>query len=113
MNKKTKDIIQSRIALLLLAVFISSLLIKPFHTFFSEHQHVEETITIEYQHKISTNHYVYCAVLDFEFCTFIPQKQINTPNVSILNFEKLTFETTICLADNSVHLFQLRAPPAV
>lgn len=113
MNKKARDIIQSRIALLLLAVFAGTLLIKPVHGLLSHHK-LSEGICINVNEvAFTTDHYDDCPVCEFEFCTFIPQQQINVPNVSTLIFEKLTFETTTCLADNSVHLFQLRAPPAV
>lgn len=113
MNKKARDIFQSRIALLLLAVFVGTLLIKPVHGLLFHHELSERICINVNEVAFTTDHYDDCQVCEFEFCTFIPQQQINVPNVSTLIFEKLTFETTTCLADNFVHLFQLRAPPTI
>ena len=113
MTKIAKQTIQSRFALILLSVFIGSLLIKPLHILLSHHQHAEESISIEHDEKITANHYNYCPICDFEFCTFIPQKQISITQVTLIVRKEQTLPTVACLAAISTHLFQLRAPPSL
>jgi len=113
MNKKTKNTNQSRFALLILAVFISSLLIKPVHSLFASHHHADGVCTSEHGHEITTDHFKDCPVCDFEFCTFIPQKQVSIPQVTIVVRNEQSFKTVACLASLSTHLFQLRAPPVL
>ena len=113
MNKTAKYTLQSRFALLLLAVFVSSLLIKPAHSFFVHHEHLVSICTTEHGQVVTTDHYKDCPICDFEFCTFIPQKQINIPQATVIVRKEQTLRTVACLANLSTHLFQLRAPPAL
>ncbi|NDP21915.1 MAG: hypothetical protein GZ091_12670 [Paludibacter sp.] len=111
MNRIPKHTTQ--FALLLLAVFISSSLIKPAHSLFAHHQHSEGICITESEHAITADHYKDCPVCDFEFCTFIPQKQISIPQATLIIRKEQTLRTVACLAQKSTHLFQLRAPPAL
>ncbi|MFZ4726408.1 MAG: hypothetical protein ACOYMD_13310, partial [Paludibacter sp.] len=95
------------------AVFVGSLLIKPAHSFFVHHEHSDGICTTEHEHAVTTDHYKDCPVCDFEFCTFIPQKQISIPQTTMIASNEQTPCTVACLANNSYHLFQLRAPPAL
>ena len=113
MNITAKQINQSRFALLLLAVFISSLLIKPAHSLFAHHEHLVSICTTAQGQAVTTEHYKDCPICDFEFCTFIPQKQISIPQATMIARNEQTPCTVACLANNSSHLFQLRAPPAL
>ena len=113
MNITAKQIIQSRFALLLLAVFIGSLLIKPTHSLLAHHELSEGICANEHGLTVTTDHYKDCPICDFEFCTFIPQKQISIPQVTMIVCNEQTPSTFACLASISTHLFQLRAPPAV
>jgi hypothetical protein len=112
MNIKHKYKHQSWFALLLLAVFFSSLISKPVHSFFAQHNHSEGICTSDHEKGITTNHYKDCPVCDFEFCSFIPQKQINIPQATVIVRNEQIVSTVACLASLSSHLFQLRAPPA-
>lgn len=113
MNKRTNHIIQSRFAQLLLAVFISSLLIKPVHSVLARHEHSEGVCANLHGTAVTTDHFKDCPICDFEFCTFIPQKQISIPQVNMIVRRDQTLRTIACLASKSTHLFQLRAPPAL
>jgi len=113
MNKIVKHTIQSRYALLFLAVFVGSLLVKPAHLLFAHHGHSEAESTHHDGQTVSNNHNNDCPVCDFEFCTFIPQKQITVPQISVIVREDQPVRTVACLAVQSSHLFQLRAPPAL
>jgi len=113
MNITAKQINQSRFALLLLAMFISSLLIKPAHSFFVHHEHLVSICTTAQGQAVTTEHYKDCPICDFEFCTFIPQKQISIPQATMIARNEQTPCTVACLANNSTHLFRLRAPPAL
>ncbi|HRZ98317.1 MAG TPA: hypothetical protein P5084_12240 [Paludibacter sp.] len=113
MNKKAKPAIKSGFALLLLAVFLSSLLIKPAHILFSHHEHVSEVIHNHENAQFATSHYEYCAILDYEFCTFIQHTKTELPQVNFRIFSDQTTHTVACLASTPSHLFQLRAPPAL
>ena len=113
MNITAKHINQSRFALLLLAVFVSSMLVKPVHSLLAHHELSEGICTHELGQAVTTNHHKDCPVCDFEFCTFIPQKQISIPHATMIVRNEQTLSTVACLANNSSHLFQLRAPPAL
>ena len=113
MNKTAKYTLQSRFALLLLAVFVGSLLIQPAHILFVHHELSEGVCSSEHGQAVTTDHYKDCPICDFEFCTFIPQKQINIPQATVIVRKEQTLRTVACLANLSTHLFQLRAPPAL
>ncbi len=113
MNITAKHINQSRFALLLLTVFVSSLLIRPAHILLAHHGHSEGICTTEHGQAVTTDHYKDCPICDFEFCTFISQKQISVPQVIMIVRKEQTMPTVPCLANTSSHLFQLRAPPAL
>jgi len=111
MNKIAKHTIQSRFALLLLAVFTSSLLIKPTHILLVHHALAENTCANEHGQTVTTDHYKDCPICDFEFCTFIPQQEASVPQALCTFFKQQTAHTVTCLIRQSTHLFQLRAPP--
>ncbi|MEI7502328.1 MAG: hypothetical protein WCJ61_03505 [Paludibacter sp.] len=113
MDKKTKHTLPSRFSLLLLAVFVGSLLIKPVHSFLAHHELPEGICATEHGLAVTTDHYKDCPICDFEFCTFIPQKQISIPQVTVIVRNEQTVHTVACMANLSTHLFQLRAPPAL
>jgi len=113
MNKRANHIIQSRFAMLLLAVFISSMLFQPVHILFVHHELSEVVCATEHGLAVKTDHYKDCPICNFEFCTFIPQKQIIVPHAIVVVCKEQTLCTVACLANLSTHLFQLRAPPAL
>lgn len=113
MNNKAKLTIQSPFALLLLAVFVGTMLVKPVHTLLADHQHSDVIGTSQGGHAITSDHYKDCPVCDFEFCTFIPQKQIDILFISRIVRNEQALPTVGCLASVSTHLFQLRAPPVL
>ena len=113
MNIFTKQTTHQLFALLLLAVFVSSLLIKPAHIVFSHHEHESEVIHIQDEAEFTANHYEYCAILEYEFCTFIQHTKTELPHVNFRICSEQTLHTVTCLANISSHIFQLRAPPAL
>ena len=113
MIKTTKHINQSLFALLLLAVFMSSLLIKPLHSLLAHHEHETNICTDKHELGLTTNHSNDCTICDFEFCTFIYQKQIGIPHAIVIVRNEKSLKTIACLANIFTHLFQLRAPPAL
>ena len=113
MNKIAKYTTQSRFVLLLLVVFISTLIIQPAHILLVHHEFQEGVCATEHGLAVTTNHYKDCPICDFEFCTFIPQKQISISQATVIVRKEQTLHTVACLANKSTHLFQLRAPPAL
>jgi len=111
MNKTTIYSSQSRFALLLLAVFVGSLFIKPAHLLLGHHELLEGICTTEHGQTVTTDHYKDCPICDFEFCTFIPQIQTCIPQMTMIVQNEQTRPTVDCLVSISTHLFQLRAPP--
>jgi hypothetical protein len=113
MNKNLKHIIRTRLALLLLAVFVGSMLVKPTHILLLHH----ESPTILYAHSqqqtISAEHHENCAICDFEFCSFILQKQQSLPTVSLLAYKEQILRTVAGVTSLASHQFQLRAPPCL
>jgi len=99
-------------ALLLTAVLTGSLLIKPAHILFVHHER-SEIVHAEFpQNTVSPFHARDCSICDFEFCSFIPQKQVIVPQVTMFSLNELASRTVACFVCNSSHNFQLRAPPA-
>jgi hypothetical protein len=111
MNKIAKHTIQSQFALLLFAVFISSLLIKPIHILLVHHELSGKVCATEHGQVVTIDHYEDCPICDFEFCTFIPQQKTSIPQAICIVFKQQTPHTVTCLIRQSSHLFQLRAPP--
>lgn len=111
MSRTPRQTIQ--FALLVLVVFISSLLIKPIHILLAHHTSEIELCTHHHDVAFTADHHKDCPICDFEFCTFIPQKQTNIPSVHFIVRNEQTHPTVACLATISSHLFQLRAPPAL
>ena len=105
--------VQSRFGVILLAIFVSSLLIQPAHILLAHHELPEGVGANEHGLVITTDHYKDCPICNFEFCTFIPQKQISLPQAIEFNAKQETVKTVACLASISSHLFQLRAPPTL
>jgi len=112
MNKRFKHTIQSLFTLLLLAVFVGSMLIKPVHVLLAHHDSTEGVCENQHEIAFTTDHYKDCPICDFEFCTFIPVKSIRLPQITAIVRNEQTQSTVACLAGISTHLFQLRAPPA-
>jgi len=113
MSKTTQHTSKSLLALLFLAVFMGSLLIKPAHSLLSHHE-LSENVSVDlHKQAIATDKYKDCPICDFEFCTFIPQKAITVPPLTELVQKEQTVYTVACLARISSYLFQLRAPPAL
>ena len=102
---------QSFLAMLLATLLIGSILIKPVHILLIHHQRTECT-NLDPVHKIlSIRHDHDCAICDFEFCSFIPQKQVIVPQVNITYINELASRMVACFVVTSSHYFQLRAPP--
>lgn len=99
------------LALLLTAVLIGSLLIKPAHILFVHHERSEIIHGESPQKTVSPSHGHDCSICDFEFCSFIPQKQVIVPQVTMFSLNELASRTVACFVFNSSHNFQLRAPP--
>ncbi|MDD4990625.1 MAG: hypothetical protein PHR83_00200 [Paludibacter sp.] len=113
MNKTVTHTHSSRFALLLLAVFMSSLLSKPVHNLLSRHTISEGIITIPGEYDVTTDHYKGCPICDFEFCTFIPQEQINIPQTAEIFYKVQSSKAIDAPVYQSVRLFSLRAPPTL
>jgi len=113
MIKIAKHTIQSCLALLLLGVFAGALLGKPVHSLLAHHQHSERVCATSYGYAVIADHYKDCLVCEFEFCTFVPQKRISIPQQTLIVCKEQPQQVIACLAGNSTHLFQLRAPPAL
>jgi len=111
MNKTARHTIQSRFALLLLAVFVSSLLIKPAHSLLAHHELANGICVNQHGLSVSTNHYKDCPICDFEFCTFIPQQETAVPQAICIVYHQQSAHAVNCIIRQSFHLFQLRAPP--
>ena len=98
-------------ALLLTFLLTGSMLIKPAH-FMLVHHELANNTNIDPVHKtLSTLHIQNCAICDFEFCSFIPQKQVIVPQVNITYINELASRMVACFVVTSSHYFQLRAPP--
>jgi len=108
MNKTATHIIRARLALLLLAVFASSLLIKPIHLLTAHHHE----LSLVQENAVSGERHESCSICDFEFCQFIPQQKTSVPQAICVVYTQQTAHTVTCLIRQSSHLFQLRAPPA-
>ena len=100
------------LALLLSAVLTGSILIKPVHILLIHHGQTEQTDIYSCQKTFSIHHDHDCAICDFEFCSFIPQKQVIVPQVTLISIIELTLREIACFTKTSSHNFQLRAPPA-
>jgi len=111
MDKIVKHTIQSQIALLLLAVFICPLLIKPVHVLLAHHELPEKIGTNGHQQAVSANRCKDCPICDFEFYTFIPQQKASVPQAIYILFDQQTAHSVNCHIRQSSHIFQLRAPP--
>jgi hypothetical protein len=112
MNKTFSHKIRLTYALLLTTVLIGSLLVKPLHILLVHHDLAETVHAYSNQKIISNLHHHECAICDFEFCSFIPQKQVIVPQVNIIPTNELVYRMVACFVCNSSHNFQLRAPPA-
>ena len=112
MNIIAKHTTKSRLALILLTVFVSSMILKPVHILLAHHEHSQGICT---SHQVglvlTTGHFEDCPICDFEFCTFIPQEPTIVPQITVIVSTELTEPTAACLARISTFLFQLRAPP--
>jgi len=112
MGKTTRYKGRILLALLLTAVLTGSLLIKPVHILFVHHEGSETVHGVLPQNTVSSFYGHDCTICDFEFCSFIPQKQVIVPQVTMFTLNELASRTVACFVCNSSHNFQLRAPPA-
>jgi hypothetical protein len=111
-NKTYRESFRILASLILTVVLVATLLIKPAHILLIHHD-LLETTSNQTDQKTSINlHHHDCAICDFEFCSFIPQKQAVIPQVNIVYIEELASRTVACFVSSTSQLFQLRAPPA-
>jgi len=104
---------QTYSALLLAFLLIGCILIKPAHILLIHHERAECT-NFDPVHKILSIHHDHdCAICNFEFCSFIPQKQVIVPQVNITYTIELASRMVACFVGTSIHNFQLRAPPVI
>jgi len=111
MYKTAKQSTHILLALFLTTVLAGSVLIKPAHIMLAHHNLGETPVIHPDQKSITNPHPHVCAICDFEFCSFIPQKQVIVPQVNILTIHELASRTVACFVSTSSHHFQLRAPP--
>jgi len=111
MDKPSIHKYQFFFALLLATLLTGSLLIKPVHILLVHHERSECTEMYPVHKTLSIHHDHDCAICDFEFCTFIPQKQVIVPQVNISYTNELASRMVACFVGTSSHNFQLRAPP--
>ena len=104
---------QTIFALLLLVVFTGSILIKPVHIVLVHHDLTRITNTHTNRTVVSIPLHHDCTICDFEFCSFIPQKQVIVPQVNIISTNEPAFRMVACFVCNFTHNFQLRAPPLI
>jgi len=98
-------------ALLLTFLLTGTILIKPVHILLVHHDQAYINNINPVHKTFSTLHYQDCVICDFEFCSFIPQKQVIVPQVNIIYIHELASRMVACFVSASSHNFQLRAPP--
>jgi hypothetical protein len=98
-------------ALLLTFLLTGSMVIKPVHVLLVHHELAYSNGNDQVHKTLSKLHNQDCAICDFEFCSFIPQKQVIVPQVNIINIHELASRMVACFVSTSSHNFQLRAPP--
>ena len=111
MNKILSHKVHVLLALLLTAVLFGSIIVKPLHILLVHHDLAEIINPHSNEITLSNPHHHYCAICDFEFCSFIPQKQVIVPQVNIIYANELALRTVACFVSGSSRHFQLRAPP--
>lgn len=79
----------------------------------AHHESSEGVCANQHGMALTADHFKDCPICDFEFCTFIPQKQISIPQVTLIVRNEQVPHTVACLANISSYLFQLRAPPTL
>jgi len=99
------------IALFLTTVLTGSLLIKPAHILFVNHEQSKIIPAGSSQGVLSTLNSHDCSICNFEFCSFVPQKQVAIPQVNIFSLKEPATRTVSCVICKCSHNFQLRAPP--
>ena len=102
---------KSFFALLLTILLFGTMLIKPVHILLVHHELAYSTSNDLVHKTLSTLHNQDCVICDFEFCSFIPQKQVIVPQVNIIYTHELASRMVACFVCTSSHNFQLRAPP--
>lgn len=111
MNKTSGNKVHVLLSLLLTAVLVGTLLIKPAHILLVHHDLSELTTEHSEQTTLSNPHHSDCAICDFEFCFFISTGQVNVPKVCEVYANELTPQIVDCIVNQTSHHFQLRAPP--
>lgn len=99
-------------ALILLLIFAGSILAQTTHCLLPHDSEIPITSHNDQTTSISAKHTFHCPVCEFEFCTFIPQKQAELPANSYRIQAELVCVIHNRPVDNTLPLFQLRAPPA-
>lgn len=111
MKITAQHITRARLALLLLVVFGSSFMFKPVHLLFAHHERQAPTRFHPNEQMLETERHNDCAICEYEFCTFIPEKTTNTPQINAIICDCPTPPTTDKPISRSLLNFQLRAPP--
>jgi hypothetical protein len=100
------------LALLLSAVLLGSVLAKPVHILLVHHD-VAATLKVYSDFGVLSNSHQSCSICDFEFCSFIPQSQVDVPKINVNFAKEINPATIACRINQAPHHFQLRAPPAL
>lgn len=113
MFQTTKHKAPALLALFLSAVLFGSILVKPLHVLLVSHDIAEVVDVPSDLGLLSSPHHHDCSICQFEFCSFIPQVQVNVPPMAVTFAKELAPETTDCLSNRTSLHFQLRAPPVL
>jgi hypothetical protein len=113
MDKTVNNRIHTALGWFLLVLFFGALVIKPVHILVAHHNLPDIAIGNGHHNVLSNRTHQECAICDFEFYNFIPQDQVQLPQVTIFLSNELAAKTVACFASQSVRLSQLRAPPAL
>ncbi|MDP4239159.1 MAG: hypothetical protein Q8904_06775 [Bacteroidota bacterium] len=111
MNRILKNKGRALSALLLSAVLVGTLLIKPVHILLVHHEMTQTNGGHSGWTAITQPLHHDCPICDFEFCSFISQTHAAVPKAAITFAKELAPQTIDCLVNRSSHHFQLRAPP--
>ncbi len=98
------------VALILSAVLLGSLLVKPVHILLVSHNRAD-TLKVQSDFGVISNPSHDCSICNFEFCYFIPQSQIHVPKADMTFAQEITPRTVDRIINQTSHHFQLRGPP--
>ena len=109
-KKSSNHKVHAILSFFLVSVLFGSILIKPAHILLVHHSRTKIDVKSNGISVSSPNRHD-CAICDFEFCSFIPQKQVIVPQVDIIYANELASRTVTCCFSWPSRHFQLRAPP--